>query len=56
MFWIVVSWKRASWGGSFLAACASQAQALKASPVWATEEIWVQLEKAPQGTEKAVFQ
>lgn len=31
--------------GSFLAACASQAQALKASPVWATEEIWVQLEK-----------
>ena len=41
----------ASWGGSFLAACASQAQALKASPVWATEEIWVQLEKAPEGND-----
>ena len=41
----------ASRGGSFLAACASQAQALKASPVWATEEIWVQLEKAPRGND-----
>ena len=41
-----LTWIGFDQGGSFLAACASQAQALKASPVWATEEIWIQLEKA----------